>query len=385
DGTLYVAYVNLMGRGNVPDNLWLARSEDGGATLSEPVRVAGERVFQTRVVVDPDGVVHLTYMQADDIGVWALASPPTLVATRSEDGGETFSDPVPFSDPARPRVAAATPVIDADGDLVVLYQDFKDNVRDFQNLEGPAWEGTSALVLTRSTDGGRTFSPGVEIDDEVVVGQRFIVFLPEFPSITAAPDGTLYVAWADARAGSRDVLLRRSVDGGDSWSAPVRVHDHPADDETAQYLPRVAATDDGRVAVLYVDQDDTDGAMATTRVAVSADGAAPFETRQLSSRAFDATIGPRPQAAHVEPGVGARLGLAAWDGSLIAVWTDTRIGEDRPELVRQDIAATRVRLPDPPAEADITAAPWSLVLIAAAAVALLALVLVVRRRRAGRR
>src|SRR5258707_6569122 len=43
DGTLYALYVNLTGPGNVPANLWLARSTRRGATVSPPIRVGGRR------------------------------------------------------------------------------------------------------------------------------------------------------------------------------------------------------------------------------------------------------------------------------------------------------------------------------------------------------
>lgn len=347
DGTLYVSYVNLMGRGNSPANLWLARSDDGGATLSQPVRATGEQVYQARLAVDHDGVVHIVYLQADSVGVFALTSPAPVVAIRSSDGGQTFTEPVVVSEANRLRVAAATPVIDAAGDLVVLYQDFKDNVRDFMNLEGPAWERPSALVVTRSTDGGRSFSSGVEVDAEVVVGKRFVVFLPEFPAIAAGPEGELYVAWADARNGSHDVLLRRSVDGGLTWAEAVRVNDNPIDDHTSQYLPAVAVAGNGRVDVVYLDRrHDPDDVMTAVSLAASNDAGASFDTLRLSSQAFDATIGPPTQETYTDPGVGSRLGLVNWDHGALAVWTDTRVGDDQPELARQDIVAARAALAD---------------------------------------
>lgn len=51
NGILYVICVNLEGRGNQPENLWLAKSRDGGRTLSRPVRVAGDLTFQARLAV----------------------------------------------------------------------------------------------------------------------------------------------------------------------------------------------------------------------------------------------------------------------------------------------------------------------------------------------
>lgn len=346
DGSLYVTYVNLMGRGNVPDNLWVARSDDGGRTLSQPVRVAGDLTFQARVAVDDDGAVHVTYLQAEDVGIFALPSPATVVARRSLDGGRTFEDPVRVSDPERLRVVAASPAVDADGELVVVYQDFKGNVRDFQNLEGPAWEEPSALVVTRSTDGGRSFAPGVEVDAGVITTRRFLVFLPEFPGIAASDDGALYVVWADARHGSEDVLLSRSSDAGRSWTAPVRVNDNPSDDGTSQYLPTVATAANGRVDVAYLDRRrDPEDVRTEVSLATSSDGGASFRTVRLSSAAFDATIGP-VQGTYSGASLGSRLGLSSQDDAAFVAWTDTRVAADQPDLARQDIVAARAEIPD---------------------------------------
>ncbi|MBW3616063.1 MAG: glycoside hydrolase, partial [Actinobacteria bacterium] len=166
DGTLFVSYVNLEGLGNVPANLWVATSKDGGRTLSDPVRVAGKLAFQARLAMDHDNTVHLTWLQANEVGLLKLVGGPNpIVASRSTDGGQTFTAPVVVSDPQRERVGAASPVIDSEGRLVVLYQDFKGDRRDFEFLEGPAWGEPFALVVTRSDDGGRTFSRGVEVDN----------------------------------------------------------------------------------------------------------------------------------------------------------------------------------------------------------------------------
>lgn len=368
DGILYVTYVNLTGPGNAPETLWIARSENGGQTLSEPLRVAGQYSFQARLAVDPDGVVHVTYLQATHVGLLQLSGPAPIVATRSSDGGRTFSDPVAVSDSDRLRVGAASPVIDANGDLVVLYEDFKDDVRDFQNLEGPVWPEPFALVLTRSGDGGRSFSRGVELESGVVPTKRFLVFLPEFPSLAAGPDGSLFVSWADGRNGEEDVFLRRSDDGGRTWTEPARVNDNPADDGTSQYLPKVAVAPGGRVDVLFLDRRrDPADVMTDAFLAWSVNRGASFRNVRVSSASFDSRVGPSA-ASHLEPDAGSELGLASWDGGALGAWTDTRLGSEA--TGRQDIVGSRLRMPDPGA----VKARWLLVAgsLLAAGVALVA-------------
>jgi hypothetical protein len=134
---------------------------------------------------------------------------------------------------------------------VVPYEDFKNDRRDFENLEGPPDPGPFSLVVTRSDDGGCSFSSGVEFEAGIVPTKRFLVFLPELPSLAAGSGELLYAAWHDGRHGGEDVFLRRSDDGGATWSGPVRSNDNAVSDGTDQYLPRVAVAPDGRVDVLF--------------------------------------------------------------------------------------------------------------------------------------
>lgn len=346
DGTLYVSYVNLTGQGNTPETLWVARSDDGGRTLSEPDRAAGELTLQARLAVGPGGDLFLTWLQATDVGTLALNGPAELVAARSTDGGRTFSEPVAVSDADRQRVGAATPVVGGDGDLVVLYKDFKDNVRDFQNLDGPPWDENEALVLTRSEDDMASFAPGIEVDDGLVPGERFLVFLPEFPSLAAGEDGTLYAAWADARHGDDDVFLRRSDDGGEGWTEAVRVNGEAEGDGTNQTMPQVAVAPDGRVDVAYLDSEGPEGSRTHARLATSRDEGDTFARLTVSDEPFDARIGPSA-APHLPPDLGSRIGLDSRERGARAVWTDTRMGSEADG--RQDIATSRVALPDPAA------------------------------------
>ena len=347
DGTLYVTYVNLEGRGNVPANLWLSKSSDGGRTLSRPTRIAGRLAFQARLAVDPARTVHLTWLQGRDVAPFQLVGPPSpVVASRSADGGRTFSRPVRVSDPDRPLVGAASPVIDADGRLVILYEEFKGDRRDFQNLEGPPWDRPFALVVTRSVAGGRAFSEGVELESGVVPTRRFLVFVPEFPSLAAGPDDTLYAAWADGRNGDEDVFLRRSDDDGRSWSSAKRVNDNPKGDDTSQYLPRVDVSDDGRVDVLFLDRrrDEKDVMMDAT-LASSHDDGDSFRNARLSSRSFDSRVGPRA-TPRLPVDFGSRLGLVSGGGRSVAAWTDTRQGSQ--ETGRQGVFAAVYEVPEPP-------------------------------------
>jgi hypothetical protein len=75
----------------------------------------------------------------------------------------------------------------------------------------------AALRFTRSTDSGRTWSAPATVIDDSTFGSH------NFHALHAGADGALYVAWLDGRFGKSTVLITRSTDGGQRWSANRRV------------------------------------------------------------------------------------------------------------------------------------------------------------------
>lgn len=337
DGTLYVVYVNLHPPANDPENLWLARSTDGGRTLSDPVHLGGPLAFQPRLAVDAQGTIVVTWLQGGRTGTLSLVGPPApIVAAHSSDGGRTFSTPIQVSDASRQRVGGASPVFASDGSLVVLYEDFKSDVRDFQNLDGPPWPGPLALVITRSTDRGATFARGVEVDSGLVPTERFLVYLPIFPSLAAGPNGDLVVTWSDGRDGDAQVFLRRSTDMGGTWTDPVVVSDHPPHDGSAQWLPTVGVAPNGRIDLVFLDRRKPgDGGRTDAVLASSDDNGHTFTSHRLTTSPFDTRIGPMAGPSYLHPDQGSRLALLASDTTDIAAWADTGLGSV--DTGRQDV------------------------------------------------
>jgi hypothetical protein len=240
-------------------------------------------------------------------------------------------------------VVAPSPVIDDNGDLVIMYQDLKGNRRDFENQPGPPAELPFGLVVTRSTDKGRTFSPGVEFESDIVATRRFLPFLPEMPQLAAGPDDRLYATWADGRDGDDDVFLRSSSDGGRTWAEAVKVNDNGADG-TAQFLPNVEVGPGDRVSVLFLDGRHDAGAKEKldAYLATSTDGGRTFDNLRLTTRSFDESIGPT-FGPDYGTDFGTKLGLAAGGGQLHAAWVDTSAGS--PATGRQDVNFAAVDLP----------------------------------------
>jgi hypothetical protein len=352
DGTLYLSFVTLKGAGNVPHAVWLSSSKDDGQTLSKAVRVLGPLSFQVRLAVDPAKPrrLYLTWLQAS--GVASLKFTTTgnpIQAVRSDDGGVTWGQPVRVSNPARERAVTPSPVVGPRGELYVLYLDLGQDRLDYEGehkgLGGPPYPGPFTLVLARSLDGGSKWGESV-VDNRLVPIQRFLVFLPPFPSVAVDRTGRVYAAFHDNRLGDADVMLWTLPHAGSRWQGPIRVNDTPRRrDGTSQYLPKLAVAPNGRLDVLYYDhRSDRANIMTQVSLQSSFDAGKSFTPAlRLSSRLFDSRIGFG--AKEGLPDLGSRLGLISGNRWALGVWTDTRAGTFATQ--KQDIAEAAATIIDP--------------------------------------
>jgi hypothetical protein len=348
DGTLHLSFVTLKGRANAPNAVWMVRSPDGGQTLSDPIRARGPLKFQVRLAADPTAPqrLYMTYLDAREVGLYKFtAAGNPLRASRSDDGGRTWSSPVTLNPPARGRALAPAPVVGPRGELYVLYLDLREDVLDYEGghrgTGGAPYPGRWQLVMARSTDRGATWKESL-VEDEVVPAERFIAFTPPFPSLAVDQrSGTLYAGFHDLRSGNPDVYVWTLPSGGSGWGAAKRVNDTPASDDSSQLLPKLSVAPDGRLDVLYYDRR-ADQANIRTEVSLQAsfDGAKTFLPRlRVSDKPFDSRIGYGSERDL--PDLGSRLGLISTGSRALGVWTDTRGGTrgNRKQDIARGLAA----------------------------------------------
>ena len=151
--TVYVVYKQSP-EDLTTSHIWCMRSKDGGATFDAPVRVDFTGDSLTRfptITTDESGNPIIAFMKFNPTfgeARWAV--------TRSDDFGATFSPDVKASGWSGPSsyVCDCCPgTILCSGDVVtVIYRDNNLNIRD-------NWAAVS-------TDGGRTFSGGFNVDQQ---------------------------------------------------------------------------------------------------------------------------------------------------------------------------------------------------------------------------
>lgn len=267
--SLYISWTSLR-RSSEPNMILFSRSIDGGSTFSTPQAInddqdPGSGVQGSMPQVGPNGEAYVAWLH------FAPNRPTEIVIDKSTDGGVTFGV----------DVSATT-------------------VSGFGRLRGLARHGGSL--------------PSLAVDR------------------TSGPHrGNLYLVWADSRNGDVDVLLTRSTDGGLSWSPPLRVNDDPLRNGKDQFMPFVTVDQvTGGVVVGYYDRrDSVENFLVNYRVTWSGDGGARFQPSvNLTDQSFDPSAAFRfIQAANFvcqAPFLGDYTSLTAWGGVVYPLWADTR-------------------------------------------------------------
>lgn len=158
-------------------------------------------------------------------------------------------------------------------------------------------------------------------------------------SSNAGTRGNVYVVWMDTRFNDpdhNDVVLSRSRDGGLTWSAPVVVDDTPAGVDA--FTPMVEVDASGRVAVTYYDfrnDDPGDGVLSTDAwIAHSHDGGLTFpDESRLTAQSFDMRTAPDAGGYFV----GDYTGLAHVGSRFDPAWVEANDGDtaDRTEVIHR--------------------------------------------------
>jgi hypothetical protein len=339
------------------------------ATAPKNYAVSGD----VSVTFDDKGHAFLCYIAFDKLGTenyWAHnATRNGIFVRRSNDGGKTWNPEVsavishptepgiPFED--KPYIVADTnPKSPHAGNLYVGWTQFTlakstilfsrstddgntwsapieissheglprdDNgaVEGFSGAIAPdgalyvVWADGDNIAFTYSKDGGETFAPSKEALD---VGPLYFKVSSVdrangFPQISLDPKtNRLFVSWSDYRNGDVDIFVSTSNDSGASWSPAVRVNSDPihnGSDQFFQWLSVDPVT--GAAYVLFYDRrDDPKNKETTVVLARSTDGGRNFQNYTWTRKPFDSR----------DDFIGDYTGLAAFNGRVYGIWAE---------------------------------------------------------------
>lgn len=344
-GTAYYLCMNLnrdaAGKA-VQHSQYVYRSFDGGATWTAPILAIGSPL------ANPDDKGHIAIDRhagspfAGNVYVAnTRLSTGEIRFARSTDGGATFAADQAIND--ADIGFPANIAVGADGAVYVAW------ARETTGLPG----NSTAIMLDKSIDGGQTFNAlSGGVDHQIQAGGVVDSF-----DVRAYPDrgngwavlGThptdpnvVYAVWAQDPAGidDSDVVFSRSVDGGNSWSVPIRVNDdvNPGGEFFSQFWPTLAVDPvDGEIDVIwYSDQHDpnrTDGTALTDVY---------FSSSTNSGSSFSPSIRLTPASSNPSGFFGDYVAIDARGGVAHAIWTDTTLGGQGD----QDAATTQIGAAD---------------------------------------
>jgi hypothetical protein len=279
-----VYYANLVfSRFNDGSGIVVSVSHDGGATWSEPhivhtdgvdangnptdTDVANDKEW---VTVDPNsGAVYVTWTQFGPDG-----SP--IVVSKSSDGGVTWSAPVKVNPITSftpggitPFSSGSIPQVDSKGVLFIAYE-----AAVCQTLDCDQAGDHDAIILSTSSDGGKTFSNAEIAFDfdfpfnpdtgrDTLTGENFRI--NSFPQFTIdRQTGRMYITWADDRNGQYDANGNSIKTNGDVFvitSANGKVWQGigPIGTSADEVYPAIAAYNGRAVVSFYTRAYDPSG------------------------------------------------------------------------------------------------------------------------------
>ena len=304
-----------------------------------------------------DGNVYVSWTRFSDF------DPTRIMFCRSTVGGTIWDDTVIAGAPLNVTCAGGVvsagqfsqPVVGKDGAVYVFWQGY-----DVDSSAGCSFY--DAIRFVKSMDAGNTWSTQRVIQRvsgwSIVDGNIDVYSQPTTDcDISSGPHtGNLYLQYRDTvpSFNDSDIMFRRSLDTGHTWSPPIRVNDDPTGFDVDQFHNWMVCNQDGHLVSIWYDQRmDPNHTKFDVFAAYSYDGGATWTSNhRVSSVSSDpgalaqatstppmkkptGVMGPQtPMAGRI----GEYICVSAVHDKVVAVWTDTRANS-------QDVWSARWYLP----------------------------------------
>jgi Neuraminidase (sialidase) len=233
--------------------------------------------------------IYTTRTQFDDYGSSNVEDKSSILFTKSSDGGTTWAEVKKINEVAGDcidddnTVEGAVPAIGPNGEIYVT------------------WAGPEGIVFDKSTDGGATW-----LEEDIFIDAMPGGWTYDIPGINRCngmpitvcdlsdgPNrGTIYVNWSDQRNGEddTDIWFSKSTDGGESWSAPIRVNDDPAGSQQFLSWMTIDQTN-GKLYFVFYDRRNYEDTQTDVYMAMPGDGGQTFTNFKISDSPFTPNAG----------------------------------------------------------------------------------------------
>ena len=258
------------------------RSGDGGATWDGGVYAfGGDKQW---MAVDRTASPRAGHIYSNWTEQLSCCGPTSF--TRSTDAGDSYNAPI--SIPEMP--VWGTTAVAPSGNVYVAGAGSGGTIQVVKSttlsdaMQAPAFDSAIAVDLGGFPTTGTATSP----NPAGLLGQVWVAVAPA----SGTMDDEVYVLASVDPPGSDplDVHFVRSLDGGATWSAPVRVNDDAGD--AWQWFGTLSVAPNGRLDAIWVDsRSDPGGVDSELYYASSSDGGVTWSANVVLSPAFDPHLG----------------------------------------------------------------------------------------------
>jgi S1-C subfamily serine protease len=218
-------------------NIEFTKSIDGGATFNRPIILSNDTRGVSNfpnMAISGNNNVYITWSHKnntdfDPSNTTNQTQTYDVFLTKSKDGGNTFSKPVNLSsDPSNSQSPAVA--VSQNNNVYVVWTDNS--------------IGTYEIFLTKSKDGGNTFSKVIVISSNVA---RSIS-----PSISTYGNN-IYIVWSDNTFGNSEIVFTQSTDNGSTFDMPININNDTWTSDLAQIMSAPGGGNGGDLYLVWQD------------------------------------------------------------------------------------------------------------------------------------
>lgn len=297
-------------------------SNDKGLTWSSQQVISTDDL--ERASLTSDVIPGSPYFGRSYAGWVTFASPFPVMVSYTDDGGKHWSAQKRVNNPPN-RCAGGDIATGPNGEVYVCWagvtqvSPFKEIYAGFaRSLDGGAtWQVTENAFPMSGISGILQDKDSIRVNS-----------LPALAvdSTSGARRGWIYMVTCQKGmlpAGSDpDIILYRSADGGQSWSAGIRVNQDPLNNGKTQYFPAVHVDRTGAVNILYYDDRNTNEDSVAVFLARSRDGGDTWKEYEISDHRFK----PKPIGGLAQGYQGDNIDLTSTSDKIWPVWMDNSSG-----------------------------------------------------------
>lgn len=263
-----------------------------------------------------NGDIYMTWTEFDQYGSGNSEDKSRILFSKSTDQGASWTEAISISRLEGDCIdddnttEGAVPAVGVNGEIFV------------------SWSFNEKIYFNKSMDGGKTW-----LKEEMAIADQPGGWSFDVPGINRTNGmpvtctdlskskyrGTIYVNWSDQKNGKddTDIWMIKSIDAGNSWSAPVRVNDDaPGKHNFLTWMSVDPKT--GTVFVVFYDRRNYSDGNTDVYLAYSNDGGLTFENKKISKTPFT------PVSTVF---FGDYNNICAFDGKVRPIWTSYQAGK----------------------------------------------------------